>query len=99
MQTKRKPLHSSLGWVQGRVCTEIGKQNSRTFPGLFQDFFHFSRTQFLPNLCKTTRKMHFFQAENVDVEIEKTKKPHSFPLIPIPVIKTEKTALIEKNRI
>ena len=26
-----------------------GKQNSRTFPGLFQDFFHFSRTQFLPN--------------------------------------------------
>ena len=32
-----------------RVHTEMRKQNSRTFPGLFKDFFHFSRTQFLPN--------------------------------------------------
>ena len=32
-----------------RARTEMGKQNSRTFPGLFQDFFHFTRTQFIPN--------------------------------------------------
>ena len=33
------------------VYLKMGKHNSRTFPGLyFQDFFHFSRTQFLPNV-------------------------------------------------
>ena len=32
-----------------RVRTEVGKKNSGTFPGQFLNFFHFSRTQFLPN--------------------------------------------------
>ena len=29
-----------------RVCTETGNQNSRTFPGLFKDYLHFSRSHF-----------------------------------------------------
>ena len=29
-----------------RVRTEIGNQNSRTFPGLFKDYLHFSRSHF-----------------------------------------------------
>ena len=30
-----------------RVRTEIGNQNSRTFPGLFKDYLHFSRSHFI----------------------------------------------------
>ena len=29
-----------------RVCTEIGNQSSRTFPGLFKDYLHFFQESF-----------------------------------------------------
>ena len=31
--------HNELTFNMNMVCTEMGKENSRTFPGLFQDFF------------------------------------------------------------
>ena len=37
-----------------RVRTEMGKQKSRTFPGLFQDFFFFQGLNFFPILYNTT---------------------------------------------
>ena len=41
-----------------RVRTEIGNQNSRTFPGLFKDYLHFFQESFfidgsLPNTAYT----------------------------------------------
>ena len=32
--------------MENRVRTEIENQNSRTFPGLFKDYLHFSRSHF-----------------------------------------------------
>ena len=47
---------------------EIGKQNSRNFPGPFQGFYHFSRTQFLPNFVLNNAKNANFSTGNVEVE-------------------------------
>ena len=52
---KRMGTHSKK--IENRVRTEM--ENS--IPGLFQDFFNFSRTQFLPNFCiKQREKCIFF---------------------------------------
>ena len=37
-------------------------------PGLFQDFFHFSRTQFLPNFISNYAKKCIFSAESVEIK-------------------------------
>ena len=65
-----------------------GKQNSRTFPGLFQDFSHFQGLNFFPILNKTARTNALFSARNVEVEIE-------ISLIMISEIKAGTTAQIE----
>ena len=61
-------LHSFLflsdkleGFYLYRVRTEMGEQNSRTFPGLFQDFFSFFKDSISSKFCvKQREKMHFF---------------------------------------
>ena len=39
-------LNAFLMINNSRVCTEIGNQNSRTFPGLFKDYLHFFQESF-----------------------------------------------------
>ena len=46
------------------VRTEMGKQKSRTFPGLFQDFFIFQGLDFFPILYNTTFKSRLFIARS-----------------------------------
>ena len=42
----------------------MGKQKSRTFPGLFQDFFSFFKVSISSQFCITQRlKVDFFQQE------------------------------------
>ena len=75
-----------------RVRSEMRKHNSRTLPGLFQEFSFFKdsiSTQF----CIKHEKMLFFSAGKVTLEIE--KRVHLFSLILILVIKTRTTAKIE----
>ena len=55
------PLYMGNPKTDTRVRKEMGKQNSRTFPGLFQDFFQ--ELNFFPILYKTTAKNTFFQPE------------------------------------
>ena len=44
------------------------KQNSRTFPGLFQDFFIFQGLNFFPILYKTLQKNALFSPGNVQIK-------------------------------
>ena len=73
-----------------RVRMEMGKQNSRTFPGLFHDFFSFFKNSISSNFCiKQHEKMHFFSRKHPN------EKAHSISLILTPVIKNGTTAQIE----
>ena len=65
------------------------KDFSRTIPGLFPFFKDSISFQF----CIKQRKKCTFSAEKAEMEIEKTKKAHSFSLIPM--IKTGTIAQIE----
>ena len=42
---------------------KMGKQKSRTFPGLFQDFFIFQGLNFFQIFITKRFKVHFFQSE------------------------------------
>ena len=70
------------------VHTEMGKQNSRTIPGLFSFFKDSISSQFC---IKQQEKNALFSAGNV--EVENRKKAHSFSLILM--IKTGTTTQIE----
>ena len=48
-----------------RVCTEMGKQNSRTIPGLFSFFKDSISSQFC---IKQRKKNALFSAENIEVK-------------------------------
>ena len=64
--TEKKIKSSSTIYI--RVHTERGKQNSRTFPGLFSFFKDSISSQFC---IKQHKKMHFISAVNVEIDIEK----------------------------
>ena len=68
-----------------RVRTEMGKQNSRTFPGLYSFFKESISSQ----ICMKCEKMHFFSRKH------QNEKSHSISLILTSVIKTRTTAQIE----
>ena len=69
---------------------EMGKQNSETFPGLFQDFFPFLKDSISFQFCLKQREKYTFSSRKC-----RSEKVHFFSLILIPVIKTGTTAQIE----
>ena len=50
------------------VCTGFVQKWENRIPGLFQGFFPFSRTQFLPNFVLNNAKNALFSAENIEVK-------------------------------
>ena len=50
------------------VCTGFVRKWENRIPGLFQGFFPFSRTQFLPNFVLNNTKNALFSAENIEVK-------------------------------
>ena len=85
---KDKPKNSKMAAtvaILDRVCTEMGKQNSRTFPGLFSFFKNSISSQFC---IKQHEKCTFSSRKRL------SEKAHLFSLILIPVIKSGTTAQI-----
>ena len=58
-----------------RVRTGMEKQNSRTFPGPFQDFFSFFKDSISSQFCikQCENAVVFFFAENIKEEIYKRR--------------------------
>ena len=50
------------------VCTGFVRKWENRILGLFQGFFPFSRTQFLPNFVINNAKNALFSAENIQVK-------------------------------
>ena len=65
-----------MSHLMDRVHTEIGNQNSRTFPGLFKDYLHFFQesffidsnspnTAYTQNFCPIQDRKHIFLSSSL----------------------------------